>query len=43
MCLGTWSVLGYVKDCDITSVTSLPDLEDGMEEEGIKEGWDRVL
>lgn len=43
MCLGIWSILGYVKDRDITSVTALPDLEDGMEEEGIEDGWDMVL
>lgn len=43
MCLDVWSVLGYVKDHHLTPVTSLPDLEDGAEEEGIEEGWDMVV
>ena len=37
MCLGTWSLLGYVKDHHITSIMSLPDLKYGAEEE-VKEG-----
>jgi hypothetical protein len=43
MCLSVWSVLGYVKDHHHTPVTSLPDLEDSAEEEGIEEGWDMVV
>jgi hypothetical protein len=43
MCLGVWSALGYVKNRDITLVTSQPDLEDGVEEDMLEEGWDMVL
>jgi hypothetical protein len=43
MCLGVWSVLGYMKDHHLTPVTSLPDLEDSAEEEGVEEGWDMVV
>jgi hypothetical protein len=43
MCLGAWSVLGFVKDSDVKSVTSLPDLKDGEEEAQLEEDWDVVL
>jgi hypothetical protein len=40
LCLGNWSVLGYVKDKDITAITVLPEVE-GDEEE-LEEGWDAI-
>ena len=43
MCLGAWSVLGFVKDSNVKSVTLLPDLNDGEEEAGLEEDWDMVL
>ena len=43
MCLGAWSVLGFVKDSNVKSVTLLPDLKDGEEEAGLEEDWDMVL
>ena len=32
-----------MQDVDLKSVGSLPDLKDGMEEEGLKEDWDIIL
>ena len=40
MCLGAWSLLGYVWDSDIKAVTMLPDLKEGEEEEPLDEYWD---
>ena len=41
MCLGNWSLLGLVKDKDITAVTALAEIE-GDEEE-LEEGWDSIM
>lgn len=40
LCLGNWSILGYVKDNDIMAVIVLPEVE-GDEEE-LEEGWDSI-
>jgi hypothetical protein len=40
LCVGLWSRLGLVKDKDIQSVVSLPDV-DGKEEE-LDDGWDSI-
>ncbi|KAJ8596746.1 hypothetical protein M405DRAFT_725689, partial [Rhizopogon salebrosus TDB-379] len=40
LCVGLWSHLGLVKDKDIQSVASLPDV-DGKEEE-FDDGWDSI-
>jgi hypothetical protein len=42
MCLGAWSLKGYVKDIDIKAVTILPDLLEGEEEELLDENWDLI-
>ena len=42
MCLGAWSLMGYVKDNDVKSVTVLPDVE-GEEEEPLAENWDSII
>jgi hypothetical protein len=43
MCLGVWSLLGYVKDCDVKAVVVLPELKAGEEEEELKLGWDKIF
>jgi len=40
LCLGDWSLRGFVKDGDINSVAILPDV-DGEEPE-LEEGWDKI-
>ena len=40
ICLGIWSLMGYVKDKDILAVTVIPEVR-GNEEE-LAEGWDSV-
>jgi hypothetical protein len=42
MCLGVWSILGYVKDSDVKAIIILPELC-GDEEEELKLDWDRIL
>ena len=42
MCLGAWSLKGYVKDCDVKAVTVLPDLKEGEEEEPLDDNWDLI-
>ena len=41
MCLGAWSLMGYVRDSDVKAVTMLSDLEDD-EEEPLEENWDVI-
>jgi hypothetical protein len=41
MCLGNWSMLGYVRDKDVLAVTVLPDV-DRDEEEELPDGWDTI-
>ena len=40
MCVGAWSLMGYVKDNDIKAATILPEVE-GDEDE-LEEGWDNI-
>ena len=40
ICLGSWSLMGYVKDKDIMAVTVIPEVA-GNEEE-LAEGWDSI-
>jgi len=41
MCLGAWSLMGYIRDSDVKAVTMLPDLEDDKEEP-LEENWDVI-
>jgi hypothetical protein len=43
MCLGVWSLLGYVKDTDMKAVVILPELRADEEEEELELDWDRIL
>jgi hypothetical protein len=40
MCLGGWSLMGYVRDKDIFAVTVQPEAEG--EEEVLPDGWDAI-
>ena len=42
MCLGAWSLMGYVQDSDVKAVTMLPELKEDEEEEPLKERWDLI-
>jgi len=42
LCLGSWSLLGYIKDSDAEAVARMPDVEGNVEEE-LEEGWDSIL
>ena len=42
LCLGSWSLLGLVKDTDVLAVTVLDDVE-GDEELELNDGWDSIL
>jgi hypothetical protein len=41
LCVGLWSHLGLVKDKDIQSIASLPDV-DGEDKE-LDDGWDSIV
>ena len=43
MCLGVWSILGYVKDSDVKGVVVLPELRAGEEEDELELDWDKIL
>ncbi len=43
ICLGTWSLIGYVKDVDVKAVTVLPDLREDENEEPLAEDWDLII
>jgi hypothetical protein len=43
MCLGAWSLMGYVKDIDIKAVTALPDLQEDEEEDILDDDWDLIM
>ena len=40
MCVGEWSLRGYVKNSDVNEVVVLPDIE-GDEEE-LDDSWDEI-
>jgi len=39
MCVGAWSLMGFVKDTDIRAVVALPEVD---EEEDLKNDWDAI-
>jgi hypothetical protein len=41
LCLGSWSLLGLVKDKDVLNVAVMPDVE-GNEEIELEKGWDSI-
>jgi len=41
MCLGVWSLLGFVKDSDVKAVVVLPELRADEDEGELKAHWDR--
>ncbi len=41
ICLGSWSLLGLVKNMDILAITALDDAE-GNEEYELEDGWDHI-
>jgi hypothetical protein len=41
LCLGSWSLMGLVKDEDVLKVAMMPDLE-GEDEPELEEGWDSI-
>jgi hypothetical protein len=41
ICLGSWSLLGLVKDSDVMAVTVLPEVEEDEEPE-LEKGWDHI-
>jgi hypothetical protein len=43
MCVGVWSLLGYVKDSDIKAVVILPEIPANMKEDDLVTGWDAIL
>ena len=43
MCLGAWSLLGYVKDSDIKTIITLPELPASAKEDVLAAGWDMVM
>jgi hypothetical protein len=42
MCLGAWSILGYVQDMDLKAVVSSPEIPEGEEEEDLPQDWDVI-
>ena len=42
MCLGIWSLLGYVKDSDVKAVVILPELRADEDEDELGIDWDRI-
>jgi hypothetical protein len=43
MCLGIWSLLGFVKDSDVKAVVILPELRADEDEGELDIHWDRIL
>jgi hypothetical protein len=43
MCLGVWSILGYIRDSDVKAVIVLPELRADEEEGELEVGWDKVV
>lgn len=41
MCVGEWSSMGFVKDCDLKAAAALPDI-DG-EDIDLEQGWDMIV
>ena len=43
MCLGVWSLLGFVRDSDVKAVVVLPELRADEDEGELDIHWDRIL
>ena len=43
MCLGAWSLLGYVRESDVKAVTVLTDLGEEEEEDFLPDDWDLII
>jgi hypothetical protein len=43
MCLGAWSLLGFVSDSDIKAVVRLPEYPADTMEDDIAIGWDAIF
>ena len=43
MCLGVWSLLGFVKDSDVKAVVILPELHADEDEGELEIDWDKIL
>ena len=43
MCLGVWSLLGFVKDSDVKAVVILPELRADEDEGELEVNWDKIL
>ena len=42
MCVGAWSLLGYVKNSDLMDITGLSKEDDNKTEHNVCDGWDAV-
>ena len=42
MCLGVWSLLGYVSNSDIKAVVVLPGVPADAKEDPLDDGWDAI-
>jgi hypothetical protein len=42
MCVGAWSLLGYVKDRDVRAATALPEIIGDDSEEELDRNWDAI-
>jgi hypothetical protein len=43
MCLGAWSLRGFVKDSDIKAVTVLPEVAPNTTEDELSLDWDAIV
>ena len=43
MCLGVWSLLGFVRDSDVKAVVVLPELHANKDAGELDINWDRIL
>jgi hypothetical protein len=42
LCVGNWSLRGYIHDSDVLVASRLPDVEGDAEVE-LEEGWDKIV
>ena len=42
MCLGAWSILGYMRDSDVKGVVVLPELHADEGEVELELDWDKI-
>ena len=42
LCVGVWSLMGYVKDKDIRAVTVLPEVDSNDEDPELAYDWDAI-